>query len=156
MASRREQILGALVDLIGSDPFFPPCEVDSAEPRNWRASGVGLPVGLQDAVVVQDGQVEVTRDGGAEDDFELRLGAVVAYAVTSAETSRAARRARRDEAVAKIEALIAGDRSLGFNEVYAVIDEPAQREDDVFTGGKQAAVIAITINVDYTAASAAG
>jgi len=158
MTTRRSQILKALQGLVASDNFFPPAEIDEAQPDAWRESAEGLAAGLGDACAVQDGPLEVTRDGGGEDDFEVRLSAMIAYSVQSVDSLRDERRARRDEAEAKIEGLIAANRDLGLGpEVYAIIDQPVFRDEAAYgAGGNTVAVSQITISVDYTAASAAG
>ncbi len=164
----REQILLALAQLLASpeaEGFFPPAAIDEPEPSGWIA--VEGDARLTHAAAVQDGPPPdrlafVRSDDGDTD--ELELEAVVAYAVqcplvagqTMAE-ARSARRARRDEAVERLAALIAANRTLGLGvEVWAELG-PAQRDDEVaFANTVAAATAVVPVRVLYTAGHAAG
>lgn len=163
----REAILTALADLLVSPAaggFFPPAAIDEPEPSGWVAVG-GAP-GMLHAAAVQDGPPpeRLAYVRGADDTDELELEAVVAYAVqrpvAASETmavARSARRARRDQAVERLAALIAANRTLGLGaEVWAELG-PAQRDDEVaFANAVAAAVAVIPVRVLYTASHAAG
>lgn len=155
--TRREQILQALRALLGGDSaFFPPPELDAPEPKNWRTAIPGVAVAMGDHASVQDGHVTVTRDGGRENDWELELEATLAYAVYAADG--VARRRRRDAAARHIEALIAGSRDLGLGDpqVYAEIGETVRDDLVPIKAAAPVALLMVTVNVQYVAASAAG
>lgn len=166
--TRREEILEALRDLLATDEdgFFPPAPIDEPDPSSWRDIA-GTSPRLKDACAIQDGpppdHLAFVRGAEGSDADELELEAVVAYAVQAlpdpgqtAEDCRDARRARRDAAVRRLAALIAGDRTLGLGvEVHAEV-RPAQRDDAVaFPNAEPGAVVLVPVRVLYTAASAA-
>lgn len=172
MSTTREAILEALVVMLAaSNGFFPAGEIDEPEPSHWTPVA-DQPPGVRKilhAVAVQDGpppdRLALVR-GGDDDDAcdELELEAAIAYAVRvelgAGETNasgRSARRARRDEGVETIAALVAADRTLGLGvEVYAEV-MPAQRDDDIaFPNAPASATAVVPIRVLYTAAHAAG
>ncbi|WGM45238.1 hypothetical protein KOAAANKH_00099 [Brevundimonas sp. NIBR10] len=171
MSTTREAILEALVAMLaGSNGFFPAAVIDEPEPSHWDEVAAQPPgtLRLLHAVAVQDGPppdvLSVLSGPEGENLYELELEAAVAYAVraeigagdTNA-TGRSARRARRDEGVENLAALIAADRTLGLGpEVYAEL-QPAQRDDDVAFPNAPATATAVgPIRVLYTAAHAAG
>lgn len=152
----REAILLALAALLKSDPFFPEPDLDAPEPRNWRTPVPGAKSALQDCVTVQDGDVSVTRDGGAEDSWELQLDAAIVYVVQGVD--RRERRRRRDQAGEHIAALIAGNRSLGLEDpqIYAEIAEGPDRDDEVpVKAAAPVALIRVPIAIQFIASSPA-
>ena len=170
-ATLRESILEALRDLLATDDFFPAAAIDEPQPNpsgpgGWAAIA-GTSPRLQHACAVQDGpppdHLAFARGAEDQDADELELEAMIAYVVSAAPDSgqlsadcRAARRARRDEAVRRIAALVAANRTLGLSsEVYAEV-RPAQRDDAVaFPNAEPGAVALVPVRVLYTAASAA-
>lgn len=158
--SVREDILLALQALLAADSFFPPAEIDAAEPGSWReaATTLGLADGLADAAAVQDcGEPELTRDGGPDDVWEMRGEFMIAYAVRAAPAARKAQRARRDAAAARIAALIAADRTLGLDpSTYAEVGPPTRHDNAPIKASAPVSTLLVPINVDYIATSAAG
>lgn len=154
---KSEQILEALKTLFGSDPFFPPASVAEPEPKNMRADVPGATSSVRDHLVLQcDEAPEITRDGGAENSWELEGRYSAVYAVLGGDVRE--RRSRRAQAVAHAAALIAGRRDLGLQDpqIYAELG-PAERGDEVAVKGVPGfALILIPINVQYVAQSAAG
>jgi hypothetical protein len=166
----REDLLDALVALLATDDFFPPAALDEPEPSSWTevASAAIDEIRLTHALAVQDGPPPEAMarargpEGAALD--ELELEAAIAYGVqaeagagSTVAQVRAARRARRDEAVTRIAALIAANRNLGLPslEIWAEV-APAQREDEVaFTNATAAATAVVPVRILYTAAHAA-
>jgi hypothetical protein len=154
--TKHEDVLWALHAIIASDPFFPPPELDAPEPQNWRTAIPGAPAGMQDFCTVQDGEITVTRDGGAENSWELQLDAEVYYVVQSAD--RRARRAQRDAAQAHISALIRANRTLGLPDpqVYAEIDS-VERDDEVpVKATAPVALVRVKLCIQFIAESPAG
>lgn len=154
----REDILGALQAMLAADSFFPEADIDADEPKAWRASADGLDDGLADAAAVQDClEPIVTRNAGPEDSWELRGEFMIAYAVQAAPANRKAQRARRDRAQEKVEAMIAGDRTLGLGVcIYAEIGPAIRHNNAPIKAAAPVATVLIPINVDYIAPSAAG
>lgn len=170
MSTTREDILQALSALLATRPdFFPPAAIDEPEPTSWPEVSDPAANGRQllHAAAVQDGpppeRLALVR--GAEGDplEELELEAAVSYGVQvkpghgdGIVECRAARRARRDEAVDLIAELIAANRTLGLGvEVWAEVG-PADRQDDVsFPNALPAATAVVPVRVLYPAAHAA-
>lgn len=154
MITRREQVLEALRSTLATQGWFPPVLLDAPEPEDMRTLA-GDWAGLSDAVSVQDGELDTTREAlGAGDTYELRLTAYVVYRVDGVD--QAARRRRRDAAQALIVDAIAADPSLTLNEVCAQIGG-AERDDDMPGEGMAgSAALSVPVLIDFTAASAAG
>lgn len=155
--TRHEQILLAMQALLIADPFFPPdTALDAPEPSNWRKNIPGVVSALSDHATVQDGPVEVTRDGGAQNDWELELEMGVVYAVQGAVASE--RRSRRDQAAEHVAAIIRAARDLGLQDpqVYAEI-KSIERDDEVpVEATAPVALSRITVCVQFIADSPAG
>jgi hypothetical protein len=151
-----ERILQALKARLESDPFFPPVHLDEPEPRNWRTSIPGAGVALQDFVAVQDGEIEVTRDGGQQNDWELELKAKVVYLVQGAQVRE--RRSRRDAAARHITDLVRAARDLGLEDpqVYAEIEDVERDDNVILKASPPVAMIAVTVSVQFIADSVAG
>lgn len=171
MSTMREDILQALSGLLATRPdFFPPAAIDEPEPTSWPVAGDPAPNGRQflHAAAVQDGpppdRLAFVR--GAESDplDELELEAAISYGVQAKpghgdtiDDCRAARRVRRDEAVALIAELVAANRNLGLgDEVWAEVGGAARQDDVAFPNALPAATAVIPIRVLYTAPHAAG
>lgn len=165
----REDLLNAMVALLATDDFFPPAALDEPEPSSWTEVAAAVnEIRLTHALAVQDGPPPEAMarargpEGAALDELELELA--VAYGVqaeagagsTPAQV-RTARRARRDEAVTRVAALVAANRALGLSsmEIWAEV-APAQRDDEVaFTNGIATATAVVPVRILYTAAHAA-
>lgn len=152
-----DQVLGALHKLIETDPFFPDhVDLDAPQPHNLRKNPPGETVAMSDHCSVQDGQVEVTRDSGAQNDYELQLPAKVVYVVQCADDG--ARRRRRGAGAARISWLIRNNRQLGLDDpqIYAEIGD-VDRDDQMMVPGAGAfAMVAVTVNILFVAESPAG
>ena len=165
----REDILGALSSLLATDPFFPPADIDEAEPTHWvEVEAVTIDsIRLVHACAVQDGPppTQLGRARGAEGEAldELELEAAISYGVqaqvgagVTIRDCQKARRARRDVAVTRVAALIAANRTLGLGpEVWAEV-APAQRDDGVtFANAAPTATAVVPVRVLYSATHAA-
>lgn len=166
----REDLLNAMVALLATDDFFPPAALDEPEPSSWTevAAAAVNEIRLTHALAVQDGPPPEAMarargpEGAALDELELELA--VAYGVQAEAAAgstpaqvRTARRARRDEAVTRVAALVAANRTLGLasQEIWAEV-APAQRDDEVaFTNGTATATAVVPVRILYTAAHAA-
>jgi hypothetical protein len=154
------QTLNALVlglqTLLATDSFFPAAEIDASEPDDLVAV-VGVTPLMNHHCTVQSGKPpEITRDGGAANTWEMEAELEVVYLAQS--QNRVQRRARRETAVAHVVALIAAHHDLGIGdpEIYAEIRE-AERDDEIAVKGTApAAIVKITIAVQFIALSAAG
>jgi hypothetical protein len=155
VSTTHEDILQGLTALLAAHPLFAGLTeigIDVAEPGQWRDLGNGL----QDALAVQDGAApEITRDGGAADDFELRCEIMVAYAVQGRD--RTERRRRRDAAAVAISDVVAANRQLGLADVqvYAEAASAARDDNAPIKAAAPVATLLVSLTVDYTAASAA-
>jgi len=156
MSSKRELIINAVANLLATDNVFPPAQLEEPEPSNFLPADPLNP-SIGHVLSVQEGPTIITRDGGRDDDFELEVEILVGYAVQAVD--RMTRRQFRDAAAARLEALIAANRTLGLTfspAPYAEIRE-LTRDDNVYTdGGLPVATLILTIAVAYVAASAAG
>jgi hypothetical protein len=154
--TRREQILEAFRIMLRTDDFFPEPELDAPEPVNWRTDIPGAQVAMGDHCSVQDGDVRVTRDGGAENDWELELDAVIAYAVYASD--QRIRRRRRDAAQGHIAALIRADRTLGLGDpqIFAEIGESVRDDHIPVQAAQPVALLIVTVTVQFVTSSAAG
>jgi hypothetical protein len=154
--TKRERVLLALQRLVGGDGFFPAPGLDEPEPKNWRAAIPGATVPMSDYATVQDGDVEVTRDGGEENSWELELKAKVVYLVQSADTK--VRRGRRAAADRHITALIRGSRDLGLQDpqIYAEIEAVEHDDNVIVKATAPVAMTAVTVSIQFIADSVAG
>jgi hypothetical protein len=154
MTTQTELILQAMVTRLATDSGFPPADLDVPEPTSWSPMS-GANASLSQALAVQGGPVTVTRDGGRDEDYELELEAMIAYAVEG--TSASLRRSARDSAIERIVALIAANRTLGLGvQVYAEIGAAERDDRSLAPGAPPVALALITVLVTFIAPSPAG
>jgi hypothetical protein len=152
----QEQLLAACQSMIATDPFFPAAEIDVEVPKSWRADCGGAAAGLDDTIAVQgDQDPKITRDGGAEDDYEMEAEIILAYAVAGADETL--RRSRRDKAALHLANLVRKDRTLGTGDpqVYAEIAASPRRDKVPIKAAAQVATVLFTLQVTYVSASPA-
>lgn len=151
------QLAGALEALIAADPFFPTPSLDAPEAANLRTAIPGEAGPMADHCMIESPEeLEVTRDGGAADSWELQGEFLVSYLANSVDVR--GRRRRREAAKEEIVALIRENRDLGTGdaEVYAEIAYGRRQDEILAKGAPGSSLITIAIAVQFVAESAAG
>lgn len=153
MTLRRADIIAAVQARLQALDLFPSVIVEAAGVEDFEPIA---DTNLQFGCVLLGGQFTPTRDAGPQTDWEGQRDISIIYDVQSGD--EAARRARAALAVPAIEAMLAADRTLGTGDLQVWAEIADADEGDGLPVGTAAGVAraAITINVLYVAASAAG